>query len=76
MTTPIVFLMGCLLVKYTGMYMFDLNLHYNWPIVAAIVAAIVVQTEDQTCTCQCIIQMGNLSKYGWRGHESPSGYRA
>ena len=41
MTTPILFLMGCLLVYHTGMYMFD---------------------SDQTCTFQCVIPIGDLSK--------------
>ena len=36
------------------MYMFNMNLYYNRPIIVPIV--------DQTCTFQCLIPMGDLSK--------------
>ena len=39
---------------------------YDLPIVAPIV--------DQTCTFQCLIPMGDLSRYDPHGHTSPSGY--
>ena len=38
--------------------MFYLNWRYNRPIVSPIIALIV----DQTCTFQCVIPMGDLSK--------------
>ena len=50
--------------------MFNMNQRYNRRIVALIVPTLV----DQTCTFQCLIPMGNLSKYDRRGHASPSGY--
>ena len=51
------------------MYRFNTNRHYNWPIVAPIVALII----NQTRTLQSIIPTGD-QKYDRRGHESPSGY--
>ena len=48
--------------------MFNMNRRYNRPIVPPIV--------DQICTLQCLIPMGDLSKYDHRGHPSPSGYGA
>ena len=30
--------------------------------------------SDQTCTFQCLIPMGNVSKIPSGGHKSPSGY--
>ena len=55
MTTPMIFLIDRLLVWDTGMYMFDLNRHYNrrnnWPIVATI-----------DIRPQCLIPMADLSK--------------
>ena len=50
--------------------MFDMNRRYNWPIVPQIVLLI----GDQTCTFQCSIPSGDLSKYDQRGRKSPSGY--
>ena len=41
LTTPIMFLMDRLLVWDTRMYRFNTNRHYNWPIVAPIVAPIM-----------------------------------
>ena len=54
--------------------MFNMNLRYDRPIVAPIVALIVVPIVDQTCTLQCLIPMGDVSKYYLHGHASPSGY--
>ena len=50
--------------------MFDLDRRYNWHYNRPIVPPIV----DQTCTFQCIIPTGDLSKYDRRDHASPSGY--
>ena len=47
--------------------MFKKNRRYNQQ-------PIVVPIVDQTNTFQCLIPMGDLSKYDWRGHASPSGY--
>ena len=50
--------------------MFDMNRRYKESIVAPIVPLII----DQTSTLQCIIPMGDLSKYNRRNHAWPSGY--
>ena len=52
--------------------MFDMNRRYNGPIVPPIVPPI----GHQTCTFQCSIPTGDLSKYDRHGCESPSGYGA
>ena len=50
--------------------MFNMSRCYDRPIVLLIVPPIV----DQACTFQCLIPMGDLSKYNRCSHASPSGY--
>ena len=50
--------------------MFNMSRRYDRPIAPLIVPPIV----DQACTFQCLIPMGDLSKYDPCSHASPSGY--
>ena len=50
--------------------MFNTNRHFDGLIVAQVIAQIV----DQTCTFQCLIPMDYLPKYDRCGHASSSGY--
>ena len=67
MTTPIVFLIGCLLVWHTGMYMFDLN---QRPILWAIVAPIQIKHVHSSVSYQQAIN----PIYDRHVYELPSGY--
>ena len=67
MTTPIVFLIGRLLVCDTGMYRFDLN---QRPILWAIIALIQINLVHSSVS----YQQATYQKYDRHAHESPSGY--
>ena len=67
MTAPIVFLIGRLLVWYTGMYRFDLNRRYDRPHDRPPIQIKPVHSSLS-------YQLATDQKYDRRGHKSPSGY--
>ena len=58
MPTPIIFLIDHPLVRYTGMYMFDLQLAAQ----SAVQSANCSADSDQTCTFQYIIYQRAIHK--------------